>query len=170
MAGSELGRGLRRDRAPLERGRRAARAPGPGRLPGEPQRSQPGRGVLRPAPGQGTRDPQFSASTVDQRPKEIAAGLMFGTALSVPVPDVDRTDHLLVLGANPYISNGSLATAPDWPGRLDALVARGGRLIVVDPRRSRTAEAATEHVPIRPGADAHLLMAMVKVLFAEDLV
>jgi anaerobic selenocysteine-containing dehydrogenase len=117
----------------------------------------------------GTRN-VFSASTVDQRPKEIAAGLMFGTALSVPVPDVDRTDYLLVLGANPFVSNGSLATAPDWPGRLDALVARGGRLVVVDPRRSRTAEAATEHVSIRPGADAHLLMAMVNVLFAEGLV
>jgi anaerobic selenocysteine-containing dehydrogenase len=117
----------------------------------------------------GTRN-VYSASTVDQRPKEITAGLMFGTALSVPVPDVDRTDYLLVLGANPVVSNGSLATAPDWPGRLDALLARGGRLVVVDPRRSRTAEVATEHVTIRPGADAHLLMAMVHVLFAEGLV
>ncbi|MDQ3944204.1 MAG: molybdopterin-dependent oxidoreductase [Actinomycetota bacterium] len=111
----------------------------------------------------------FSASTVDQRPKEIAAGLMFGTPLSVPVPDIDRTDHLLVLGANPFVSNGSLATAPDWPGRLEALRTRGGRLVVVDPRRTRTAEAADEHVPIRPGADAHLLMGMVHVLFAEGL-
>ncbi|HEY3241156.1 MAG TPA: molybdopterin-dependent oxidoreductase, partial [Acidimicrobiia bacterium] len=116
----------------------------------------------------GTRN-VFSASTVDQRPKEIAAGLMFGTPLSVPVPDVDRTDHLLVLGANPFVSNGSLATAPDWPGRLEALRARGGRLVVVDPRRSRTAEAADEHVAIRPGTDAHLLMGMVHVLFAEGL-
>ena len=114
----------------------------------------------------GTRN-VFSASTVDQRPKEIAAGLMFGAQLTVPVPDLDRTDHLLVLGANPFVSNGSLATAPDWPGRLEALRARGGRLVVVDPRRSRTAEAADEHVAIRPGADAHLLMGMVHVLFAE---
>ena len=117
----------------------------------------------------GTRN-VFSASTVDQRPKEIAAALMFGAQLSVPVPDVDRTDHLLMLGANPYVSNGSLATAPDWPGRLEALRARGGRLVVVDPRRSRTAEAADEHVAIRPGTDAHLLMGMVSVLFAEGLV
>jgi anaerobic selenocysteine-containing dehydrogenase len=112
----------------------------------------------------------YSASTVDQRPKEVASGLMFGGALSVPVPDVDRTDFLLMLGANPYASNGSLATAPDWPGRIEALLARGGRLVVVDPRRSRTAEAATQHVAIRPGADPFLLMALVNVLAADGLV
>jgi anaerobic selenocysteine-containing dehydrogenase len=125
-----------------------------------------GRAVLRAL---GTTN-VFSASTVDQRPKEISAALMFGGSLNVPVPDVDRTDHLLMLGANPFASNGSLATAPDWPGRLERLVARGGTLVVVDPRRSRTAEMATEWVPIRPGADAHLLMAMVQVLVEEDLV
>jgi anaerobic selenocysteine-containing dehydrogenase len=112
----------------------------------------------------------FSASTVDQRPKEVSSGLMFGGALTVPVPDVDRTDFLLMLGANPYASNGSLATAPDWPGRIEALLARGGRLVVVDPRRSRTAEEATQHVAIRPGADPFLLMAMVNVLAADGLV
>ena len=89
----------------------------------------------------------FSASTVDQRPKEISSALMFGGGLNVPVPDVDRTDHLLMLGANPYASNGSLATAPDWPGRIERLIERGGTLVVVDPRRSRTAEAASEWVP-----------------------
>jgi anaerobic selenocysteine-containing dehydrogenase len=112
----------------------------------------------------------YSASTVDQRPKEVASGLMFGGALTVPVPDVDRTDFLLMLGANPYASNGSLATAPDWPGRIEALLARGGTLVVVDPRRSRTAEVASQHVAIRPGADAFLLMALVNVLAAEGLV
>ena len=112
----------------------------------------------------------FSASTVDQRPKEIASGLMFGGGLTVPVPDIDRTDYLLMLGANPYASNGSLATAPDWPGRLEALLARGGKLVVVDPRRSRTAEAASEHVAVRPGTDAFLLMALVNVLSTEGLV
>ena len=86
---------------------------------------------------------------------------MFGGGLTVPVPDIDRTDFLLILGANPYASNGSLATAPDWPGRLEALKARGGRLVVVDPRRSRTAEEADEHVAIRPGTDAFLLAALV---------
>ncbi len=124
-----------------------------------------GRGVLRAL---GTTN-VYSASTVDQRPKEISAALMFGGGLTVPVPDVDRTDHLLMLGANPFASNGSLATAPDWPGRLERLVERG-RLVVVDPRRSRTAEMASEWVPIRPGADAYLLAAMVQVLDAEGLV
>ncbi len=89
----------------------------------------------------------FSASTVDQMPKQVAAGLMFGALLTIPVPDVDRTDHLLMLGANPYASNGSLFTAPDLPGRLKALRARGGRLVVVDPRRTKTAEEADEHLP-----------------------
>lgn len=117
----------------------------------------------------GTRQ-VFSASTVDQRPKEISSGLMFGNVLTNPVPDLDRTDHLLVLGANPYASNGSFATAPDWPGRLEAIKERGGRLVVVDPRRTRTAEAATEHVTIRPGTDPHLLAGLLHVLFADDLV
>jgi len=112
----------------------------------------------------------FSASTVDQRPKEVASGLMFGGSLTVPVPDIDRTDLLLMLGANPLESNGSLATAPDWPGRLEALRARGGRLVVVDPRRTRTAEVADQHLAIRPGTDAFLLMAIVHVLGAEGLV
>jgi anaerobic selenocysteine-containing dehydrogenase len=116
----------------------------------------------------GTRS-VFSASTVDQRPKEISCGLMFGAPLSVPIPDVDRTQHLLMLGANPLASNGSLMTAPDMRGRLKALRARGGKLVVVDPRRSGTAEAADEHHPIRPGTDAHLLFALVHVLFAESL-
>ena len=109
----------------------------------------------------------FSASTVDQRPKEIACALMYGAPLSIAIPDVDRTQHLLMLGANPLESNGSLMTAPDMRGRLKALRARGGKLVVVDPRRSRTAAVADEHHPIR--TDAHLLFALVHVLFEEDL-
>jgi anaerobic selenocysteine-containing dehydrogenase len=112
----------------------------------------------------------FSASTVDQMPKQVAAGLMFGALLTIPVPDVDRTDHLLMLGANPYASNGSLFTAPDLPGRLKALRARGGKLVVVDPRRTKTAEEADEHLPIRPGTDALFLFALVHTLFDERLV
>jgi anaerobic selenocysteine-containing dehydrogenase len=112
----------------------------------------------------------FSASTVDQRPKEVSAGLMFGGALTVPVPDVDRTDFLLMLGANPYASNGSLATAPDWPGRIEALLERAGRLVVVDPRRTQTAEVASQHLAIRPGTDPLLLMALVNVLAADGLI
>src|ERR687884_174528 len=117
----------------------------------------------------GTRN-IFSASTVDQMPKQVSAGLMFGTILSVPVPAVDRTDHLVILGANPLHSNGSLLTAPDMRGRLRAIRARGGKVVVVDPRRSRTAEEADEHVFIRPGTDAHLLFALVHTLFDEGLV
>ncbi len=111
----------------------------------------------------------YSASTVDQFPKQMASALMFGTGTSVPVPDVDRTDHLLMLGANPLASNGSLMTAPDMRGRLRALRARGGKLVVVDPRRTRTAREADEHHFIRPGTDALLLFALVAVLFEEDL-
>jgi anaerobic selenocysteine-containing dehydrogenase len=102
-------------------------------------------------------------------PKQVSAGLMFGAALSIPVPDVDRTDYLLMLGANPLASNGSLLTAPDLPGRLRALRDRGGKLVVVDPRRSKTAEVADEHLFIRPGTDAFFLFALVNTLFAERL-
>lgn len=112
----------------------------------------------------------FSASTVDQMPKQVSGGLMFGTALTIPIPDVDRTDFLLVLGADPLVSNGSLMTAPDMKGRLRAIRARGGRVVVIDPRRSRTAEEADAHHFIRPGTDAHLLFALVHTLFAEKLV
>ena len=111
----------------------------------------------------------YSASTVDQMPKHVACGLVFGHPLAIPVPDIDRTDLLLLLGANPLESNGSLATAPDWPGRLEAIRQRGGRVVVVDPRRTRTAEHADLHVPIRPGTDAALLAGIVHVLFAEGL-
>jgi anaerobic selenocysteine-containing dehydrogenase len=117
----------------------------------------------------GTRN-VFSASTVDQMPKQVSAGLMFGTALSVPVPDVDRTQYLLMLGADPLVSNGSLMTAPDMRGKLRGIRARGGRVVLIDPRRSRTAAEATEHHFIRPGTDAHFLMGIVHVLVTEGLV
>lgn len=111
----------------------------------------------------------YSASTADQRPKEVTAGFMFG-GFTIPVPDVDRTDMLVCIGANPVESNGSLATAPDWPGRLQRLRERGGELVVIDPRRTKTAELATHWVAIQPGTDAYLLAALVNVLAAEDLV
>ena len=116
----------------------------------------------------GTRN-VFSASTSDQMPKQVAALLMFGDALSVPVPDIDRTDLFVVLGADPLSSNGSLMTAPDMPGRLRALRRRGGRLVVVDPRTSRTARIADTHLAIRPGTDAFLLAGVAHVLLAEGL-
>ncbi|WP_031011162.1 molybdopterin oxidoreductase family protein [Streptomyces sp. NRRL F-5727] len=111
----------------------------------------------------------FTASTVDQMPKHVSSGLLFGDPFAVPVPDLDRTDHLLVIGANPLDSNGSLCTAPDFPGRLAALRRRGGTLTVVDPRRTRTARLADRHLAPRPGTDALLLAALVHTLFAEGL-
>ncbi len=118
--------------------------------------------------GIGTRS-LFTASTVDQMPKHVSSGLLFGDANAIPVPDLDRTHHLLLIGANPLESNGSLCTAPDFPGRLRALKARGGTLTVIDPRRTRTARLADRHVDIRPGTDALLLAAMAHTLFEEDL-
>jgi len=117
----------------------------------------------------GTKN-RFSASSADQLPKMVSAGLMFGAGLLVPVPDVDRTDFLLILGANPRVSNGSLMTAPDMPGRLDAIRARGGKVVVIDPRRTETADKASEHVFITPGTDAAFLFAMLHVMFDEGLV
>jgi anaerobic selenocysteine-containing dehydrogenase len=117
----------------------------------------------------GTRA-RFSATSVDQLPHMLAALEMFGHQLLLPIPDVDRTSFLLVLGANPLVSNGSIMTAPGIAKRLAALRERGGRLVVVDPRRSETAAVADEHLFIRPGGDAHLLLAMLHVVFAESRV
>ena len=111
----------------------------------------------------------YSASSVDQMPKHFSAGHMFGHWSSIPVPDVDHTDHLLILGANPLVSNGSLLTAPDMRGRIRRIRERGGKVVVVDPRRTRTAEAASEHHFIRPGTDALALFAMVATLYEEGL-
>ena len=110
----------------------------------------------------------FSAATLDQMPKHLAVGRLFGDFSSVPVPDIDRTDLLVVIGANPMVSNGSMWSVPDVPGRLDALRARGGRMVVIDPRRSETAARADRHLPIRPGADVWLLAAVAHHLAATD--
>jgi anaerobic selenocysteine-containing dehydrogenase len=116
----------------------------------------------------GTRN-CYSATSADQLPHMLAALQMFGDALMMPVPDIDRTELFLCLGGNPLVSNGSIMTAPDMRGRLKALRARGGKLVVVDPRRTETAEIADQHLFIRPGTDALLLMALVHVVFAEKL-
>lgn len=125
--------------------------------------------VPRLARALGTKN-VFTASTLDQMPKQLACGLMFGHWLSIPVPDIDRCDYLLMLGANPIVSNGSMWTVPDFRGRAKAMRARGGRLVVIDPRRTETAAAADAHHFIRPGGDVFLLAAMAQVLFAEGLV
>ena len=112
---------------------------------------------------------RFSATSVDQLPHHVAATLMFGHRLLLPVPDIDRTQFLLVLGANPVVSNGSMMTAPGFKRRLEDLKNRGGRLVVVDPRRTETAEIAESHLFIRPGTDALFLMALIQVIFSEGL-
>jgi anaerobic selenocysteine-containing dehydrogenase len=118
--------------------------------------------------GLGTKH-RFSASTVDQMPRHVASGYVFGSPVAIPVPDLDRTDYLVILGANPYASNGSVCTAPDFPGRIEAMRARGGTLVVVDPRLSRTAQEADEWVSIRPGTDALLLAAIAHTMIEEGL-
>lgn len=111
----------------------------------------------------------FSATSVDQLPQQLVAHLVFGHQLMLPVPDLDRTQLFVVFGGNPMASNGSLMTVPDFPQRIRDLKARGGRLVVVDPRRTETARVADEHHFVRPGTDAAVLLAMVHVLFAENL-
>ena len=112
----------------------------------------------------------FSASTVDQMPKHVSSGFLFGGPNAIPVPDLDRTDYLLMLGANPLESNGSICTAPDFPGRLEAIRSRGGKVLTVDPRRTKTADASDEYLPIRPGTDALWLAALVTEINTAGLV
>jgi anaerobic selenocysteine-containing dehydrogenase len=112
---------------------------------------------------------RYSATSVDQLPHHLAAFLMFGHQLLLPIPDVERTQHLIVLGANPVVSNGSLMTLPDARRRLLAIGARGGRIVVIDPRRTETAAIADEHHFIRPGTDAALLLAWIHTIVAEGL-
>jgi anaerobic selenocysteine-containing dehydrogenase len=111
----------------------------------------------------------YSATSVDQLPQQLMAHLLYGHQLLLPVPDIDRSDLVLVFGGNPMASNGSLWTVPDFPQRLRDLQKRGGRMVVLDPRRTETARAADEHHFVRPGTDAAVLLAMIHTLFAEDL-
>jgi anaerobic selenocysteine-containing dehydrogenase len=112
----------------------------------------------------------YSTKSVDALPRLLTMFQLYGHQALLPVPDLDRTDYLLVLGANPLVSNGSLMTAPDVRKRLRALRERGGKLVVLDPRRSETAEQAHEHIFIRPGCDAFFLLGLLHVLFADGLV
>jgi anaerobic selenocysteine-containing dehydrogenase len=112
---------------------------------------------------------KFSATSSDQLPHMLASLAMFGHQLMLPIPDLDRCAHLWILGANPLASNGSLMTAGDVRGRLGAIRSRGGRITVFDPRRTETAERADEHVFVRPGGDAFLLLGVLHTLFAEGL-
>ncbi|TNE95506.1 MAG: molybdopterin oxidoreductase family protein, partial [Gammaproteobacteria bacterium] len=113
---------------------------------------------------------RFSATSNDQLPHMLTSLEMFGHQILFPIPDIDETDLFICIGANPMASNGSLMTVPDFRGRLKRLKSRGGKMIVVDPRRTETAKLADEFHFIRPGSDALLLMAMVHTLFQEELV
>lgn len=112
---------------------------------------------------------RFSATSVDQLPHQLVAYWMYGHQLLLPIPDIDHTQYFLVLGANPMASNGSLMTVPDFRNRLKALQARGGRMVVIDPRRSETAAVADEHHFIRPGSDVMFLLALLNTMFEEQL-
>ncbi|MBC7563937.1 MAG: molybdopterin-dependent oxidoreductase [Gemmatimonadaceae bacterium] len=113
---------------------------------------------------------RYSATSVDQLPHHVAAMTMFGHALLIPIPDIDHTQHLLIFGANPAASNGSLMTAPGVSDRIKAIRARGGRVVLIDPRRTETAALANAHHFIRPGTDALLLLAILHVVFADGSV
>jgi anaerobic selenocysteine-containing dehydrogenase len=112
---------------------------------------------------------RFTANSQDANPHLVMNLLMFGMQSAQPVPDLNRARHLIILGANPLASNGSLMTAPAVGARLRAIMKRGGRVVVIDPRRTETARIASEHLPIRPGGDAALLLAMAQTLLAEGI-
>lgn len=112
---------------------------------------------------------RFSATSVDQLPHHLAAFLMFGHQLLLPVPDVDRTKFFLILGANPAVSNGSMMTSPDIRNRLHSIRERGGNVVVVDPRFTETARLADRHLFIRPGTDVFLLLALLHVIVKDGL-
>ncbi len=113
---------------------------------------------------------KYSASSVDQLPQQLAAQWMFGHIFTIPIPDIDSTDYFLVLGANPMISNGSLMSAAGMPNRIKALQSRGGKMVVIDPRKTKTAQAADQHVYIRPGKDVFFLAAIIHEFFEKQLI
>lgn len=112
---------------------------------------------------------RFSATSVDQLPQHLSSYLMYGHGFLLPIPDIDHTDFMLILGGNPLASNGSIMTVPDVEKRLRAIQARGGKVVVVDPRRSETAAMADQHLFVRPGGDAALLFGLLNTLFSEGL-
>lgn len=110
---------------------------------------------------------RFSATSVDQLPHHYASQFMIGHMSMIPIPDINRTQFFLCMGANPVVSNGSLMSAGGMPQKIKDLKARGGKMVVVDPRRTETADKSDQHLFIKPGADVFLLASMIQVLFAE---
>lgn len=113
---------------------------------------------------------RFSSASADQLPHHVASNYMFGAGMLIPVPDIDRTDFLLIIGGNPVVSNGSMMTAAGVSKRIKAITERGGRVVVVDPRRTETARIASKHLFIRPERDALLLLAMIHTIIEENLI
>jgi anaerobic selenocysteine-containing dehydrogenase len=111
----------------------------------------------------------YSSASADQLPHHVANKHMLGHGSLIPVPDVDHTDYMLIIGGNPVVSNGSMMTAPGFPRRMKAIQQRGGKVVVIDPRRTETADKADEHFFITPNTDALLLLALNQVLFADGL-
>jgi anaerobic selenocysteine-containing dehydrogenase/NADPH-dependent glutamate synthase beta subunit-like oxidoreductase/NAD-dependent dihydropyrimidine dehydrogenase PreA subunit len=116
----------------------------------------------------GTRN-LFSASTLDQMPHQLVSYFMYGHSQMFTIPDIDRTSYLLMLGANPAVSNGSLMSAGDVLGRLQGITARGGKIVLIDPRRTETALYASEHQFIQPGTDALFLLGLLQVIIQRRL-
>lgn len=112
----------------------------------------------------------YSASSLDQMPHMLTSLLMYGHSMNFTIPDIDRTDYMLMLGANPAASNGSLMTAGNVLERLERIKQRGGKLVLIDPRRTETARYASEHVFIQPGRDALFLLGLLQVIFDKGLV
>ena len=105
----------------------------------------------------------FSATSLDQLPHQLTSWAMYGHQFALPIPDVDHTQMMVIMGGNPLASNGSIMTIPNAPKRLKEIMARGGKLVVIDPRKTETANIASQHVFIKPGTDAYVLMAMVQI-------
>ncbi len=112
----------------------------------------------------------YSATSLDQLPHHLTSLKMYGHQFLQPIPDIDRTNFMMIIGGNPLASNGSIMTVPDVTKRLKAIQKRGGRFVVIDPRRTETADIADEHHFVRPGSDAFFLMAMIHTLFDEGLI
>jgi anaerobic selenocysteine-containing dehydrogenase len=115
----------------------------------------------------GTKN-RFSATSADQLPHHFVSSLMFGHPLLLPVPDIDRTDFMLIMGGNPLASNGSMMTVPDVANRLKAIQKRGGKFVVIDPRKTETAKIADQHIFIKPATDIYLLLAILHEILNEN--
>ncbi len=112
----------------------------------------------------------FSATSADQLPHHFVSTLLFGHMMTIPIPDIDRTQFMLIIGANPLVSNGSMMSCPDYAKRLKAIQKRGGKVVVIDPRRTETARKADQYVPIQPGKDVFLLLAMLRIIIRDNAI